>query len=274
MQQQAAGLFVDGGVEAGVPRQGAGDAFGDDDAERKLEALGFGGRRQALLQGQQTVAERFEIHRRMGQRLHRIAHALGHHRAHAAGRFAARFGGCWFDRRRRRGGDGVLDVSPQHPAALPAARHAAEIDAELLGQFAGRGGGGERGSGGPGLFDRRRRRLQCRRLGERHRRGFDFFALRRDAQENRADLHRIAGLPAQFADHAGARRGQLDIDLVGADGGDFLVFFDVLARFDRPTDQQGLADAFADVGQDKFIHQNSNSMLRLMARPMRPALGL
>ncbi len=99
-------------------------------------------------------------------------------------------------------------------------------------------------------------------------------SIRLDHHQRGADRDLVADLARQFDDDAGHRRFHLDGGLVGHHVGEALVLFDAVAYAHVPSDDLGLGDAFADVGQlEGEAGHYASFMIFLSASPMRTGPG-
>ena len=117
---------------------------------------------------------------------------------------------------------------------------------------------------GPRLAGRRRGRLQIdglRRLAGGSVRDFAAAGMMRIGQARRVDANELGADGQHVPDRAAEREhaacdGGRDFDrrLVGHDGGDDLILPDEIADLDRPLDDLGFRDPFADVGHLDRAH--------------------
>ena len=96
--------------------------------------------------------------------------------------------------------------------------------------------------------------------------------LQLDADQLRADRHRLADLAAQRQHAPGHRRRDLDGGLVGHHVGQHLVFGDRVAGLDMPGDEFDLGDALAEVGHLDDVDRH-DSIARFSAAATRAGPG-
>ena len=140
----------------------------------------------------------------------------------------------------------------------------------LLRARLGRLGLGRLGLGGRWACWLGRRLARFRRSGEKRIRQ----ARRIDADQLGADSQHVADSAAE-SKHA-ACHGSWNVDrrLVGHDGGDDLILLDEIADLDRPFDDLGFRNPFADVGHlDRAHAHHEASMAFKSARPTRAGPG-
>jgi hypothetical protein len=82
-----------------------------------------------------------------------------------------------------------------------------------------------------------------------------------DASDNRIDSYCRAFLNQNFVEHAGGRRWDFGIDLVGGYLEKRLVAFYVVTRLLQPASQRTFHNAFAHLGHDHVNHRISCNSL-------------
>ena len=113
-------------------------------------------------------------------------------------------------------------------------------------------GCGRRRSGGPAAAPPAAGAARRRRRRRRHR-----LALRRDHAHDGVDRHRRARLDADLLEHAGGRRRDLGVDLVGGDLEERLVALHLVADLLHPLGDGALGDRLAHLRHDDVGHGSS-----------------
>ena len=163
--------------------------------------------------------------------------------------------------RRRRAARRRAHVLVRDAAAGPRPADARQVHAELAREPAGRrawrrAAGRPRARPAPGRRPARRRAGRARARRRRRRRAPGGAGPVAEAQQDRADLHALAGLDVDGGHAPAERRGQLDLGLLGLHEEDGLVLLDLVALGDEDADDLRLGEAFAEVGQlEVFRHR-------------------